>query len=166
MAPRLIKLASTPKIFISDNANNKHIGITDATTSPDLKLPNRRTTTKITIKQPKIRFSAIVKVVLPINSLLSKKGFIRMPGGRAGEISFTLSFTALITSLELAPFSIITCPKTFSPSPLPVIAPKRVALPKPTVATSLIKTGVPFLFSITIFSMSSIEFASPSPLTK
>ena len=54
-------------------ANNKHNGITEATTKPERQFPNNNTTTKITIKQPNIRFSATVKVVFPTNSLRSKK---------------------------------------------------------------------------------------------
>ena len=48
-------------------ANYKHSGITEATTNPERQFPSKRTTTKITIKQPKIKFSATVKVVLPTN---------------------------------------------------------------------------------------------------
>ncbi len=73
MAPRLIKLASTPKRFIMEMANNKLIGITEATTKPERQFPKSKTTTKITIREPKIKFSATVKVVLFISSVLSKK---------------------------------------------------------------------------------------------
>ena len=76
IAPKLIKLASIPKIFMNEIANNKQSGITDATTNPERQLPNNSTTTKITIKQPRIKFSATVKVVLPTNSLRSKKPLI------------------------------------------------------------------------------------------
>ena len=72
IAPRLIKLASTPKMFIIEMANNKLNGITEATTKPERKLPSNKTTTKMTINDPKIRFSDTVKVVLPISSLRSK----------------------------------------------------------------------------------------------
>ncbi len=127
MAPKLIKFASTPKMYISESANNIHMGITEATTKPERILPSNRTTTKMTIKQPKMRFSAMVDVVLSISSLRSRNGLMLMPGGSDGEICATFSFTASMTAFELPPFSIITCPNTFSPSPLPVIAPKRVA---------------------------------------
>ncbi len=60
MAPKLIKLASTPKRYMRDKAKSKHKGITEATTNPDLRLPNKITTTKMTIKHPKIRFSVTV----------------------------------------------------------------------------------------------------------
>ena len=76
IAPRLIKLASTPKTYIKDKAKSKHKGITEATTSPERKLPKSNTTTKMTIRQPKIRFSLTVKVVFAISSLRSRKGLI------------------------------------------------------------------------------------------
>ena len=114
-------------MYINESANNKHNGITEATTKPERRFPKSKTTTKITIKHPKIRFSAIVKVVLAISSLRSKNGLIEIPLGNEDCISATRCFTASITALELASLSIITCPKTFSPSPFPVIAPKRLA---------------------------------------
>jgi len=66
----------------------------------------------------------------------------------------------------LASFNIITCPSTFSPSPFPVIAPKRVALPNPTLATFFMRMGISFTFLTTIFPMSSKDDTSPSPLIK
>tara|TARA_Y100001963_G_scaffold142109_1_gene211199 strand:- start:280 stop:471 length:192 start_codon:yes stop_codon:yes gene_type:complete len=59
-------------MFISEMANNKLNGITDATTKPERKLPSNNTTTNMTIKDPKIKFSDTVKVVLPISSLRYK----------------------------------------------------------------------------------------------
>ena len=82
IAPKLIKLASTPNKYIMEIANNKLSGITDATTNPERKFPSNKTTTKITISDPKIRFSETVNVVFPINSLRSKKGFIYTPSGK------------------------------------------------------------------------------------
>ncbi|MNS18955.1 hypothetical protein D3C72_506620 [compost metagenome] len=76
MAPKLIKLASMPKIFINEIANNKQSGMTEATTNPERQLPNNRTTTKITIKHPRIKFSATVKVVFPTSSLRSRNPLI------------------------------------------------------------------------------------------
>ena len=127
IAPKLIKLASTPKIYINESANKRLSGMTEATTNPERRLPKSSTTTKITIKLPKMRFSATVNVVLAISSLRSRKGLMEMPGGKVDCISATRFFTASITALELASFSIMTCPKTFSPSPFPVMAPKRLA---------------------------------------
>ena len=107
IAPRLIRLASMPNIRISEIANNRERGITDATTSPERKLPNNRTTTNITIRHPKIRFSATVKVVLATSSLRSKKALMYTPSGKAFCTSSTRSFIALMVSLESAPLSII-----------------------------------------------------------
>ena len=76
IAPKLIKLASILKIFIKVMAKSKHNGITEATTNPERQFPSKTTTTKITIKQPKIRFSATVKVVFPTSSLRSRKPFM------------------------------------------------------------------------------------------
>jgi hypothetical protein len=63
-------------------ANNKQSGITEATTKPDRQLPNNKTTTKITIKQPRIKFSATVNVVLPTNSLRSKNPLMYTHSGK------------------------------------------------------------------------------------
>ena len=60
MAPKLIKLASILKMLINEIANNKLKGITEATTKPDRILPNNKTTIKITIRDPIIKFSEIV----------------------------------------------------------------------------------------------------------
>ena len=127
IAPKLSRLASTSKIFIIPKAKSKHKGITEATTKPLRQLPKRSTTTKITIRKPRIRFSLMVKVVFAMSSLRSRKALIYTPSGSVLLISSTRSFTASITLLVLASLSIITCPSTFSPWPLPVIAPKRVA---------------------------------------
>ena len=127
IAPKLIKLASTLNMCIIPSANNKLKGITDATTNPERIFPNNKTTTKITIKQPKIKFSAMVKVVLFKSSLRSRKGLICTPLGKDFSISATRFFTLSMVALVFASFSIITCPSTFSPSPFPVIAPKRLA---------------------------------------
>ena len=76
MAPKLMRLASIPKIYIRLRANRRHKGMTEATTSPERKFPNNNTTTKMTMRKPRIRFSETVKVVLAISSLRSKTGFI------------------------------------------------------------------------------------------
>ena len=108
IAPKLIKLASTPNKYINDSAKSKLKGMTEATTNPDRILPSSNTTTKTTIKQPKIRFSAIVKVVLPINSDLSKNPLINTPSGNVDFISSNRCFTRSIVPLESAPLSIMT----------------------------------------------------------
>ena len=76
IAPKLIKLASTPNRYIKEKAKSKQRGMTEATMRPDRKFPNNKTTTKMTIRQPSIKFSMTVCVVLLISSLRSKKGFI------------------------------------------------------------------------------------------
>ncbi len=127
MAPKLIKFASTSKMYIREIAKSKLNGMTEATTRPERTFPNSKTTTKITIRHPKIKFSVIVKVVRAINSERSKNPLIITPSGRVGSISASLSFTRSMVALDPAPLSIITCPRTFSPSPLAVIAPNRLA---------------------------------------
>ena len=79
---------------MKEMANSKHNGITEATTKPERQFPNNKTTTKITIKQPKIRFSATVNVVFPTNSLLSKNPLIKTPFGNVFSISITLALTS------------------------------------------------------------------------
>ena len=127
MAPKLIKLASTLNKYIMDKANNKLKGMTEATTSPERKLPSNKTTTNTTIRQPKTRFSTMVSVVRPINSDRSKNPLITIPSGRVDSISAILALTRSMVPLLSAPLSIITCPKTFSPWPLAVMAPNRLA---------------------------------------
>ena len=146
-------------------ANIKLNGITEATTKPERQLPSSKTTTKITISDPSIRFSATVNVVFAISSLRSKKPLIYTPSGNVFCMDATRFLTVSITSLELPSLSIMICPNTFSPSPFPVMAPKRVALPKPTVATSFMYIGEPS-FLTTLFSISSSEPTRPSPRIK
>ena len=129
IAPKLIRLASTSKRYIMERANSSDKGITEAMTNPERRLPRIRTTAKMTIRKPRSRFSVTVEVVLAMSSLRSRKALILMPSGRVGSISATLFLTASITCLEFASLSIMTCPSTFSPSPLPVIAPNLVAYP-------------------------------------
>ena len=47
--------------------------MTEATTKPERIFPKSKTTTNMTIKQPRIKFSAIVVVVFVISSLKSVK---------------------------------------------------------------------------------------------
>jgi len=54
-------------------ANNKLNGITEATIRPERQLPRIRTTTNMTMSDPKIKFSATVNVILTMSSLRSKK---------------------------------------------------------------------------------------------
>ena len=128
-APRLIRLASIPKMNIMLNVKSNANGIMDETTSAERKLPRISSTTKNTIIHPNKRFSNIVAVVFPISSLRSRIGLIYTPSGKVFCTSSTRAFTSLITCLEFAFLSIIICPNTFSPSPFAVMAPKRLAYP-------------------------------------
>ncbi len=76
MAPKLIKLASTLNRYIKLKVNNILKGMIEAITKPERQFPNNKTNTNTTIRQPMVRFSMTVKVVLPINSLLSKNPLI------------------------------------------------------------------------------------------
>ena len=136
IAPKLIKLASTLNKYIMDKANNKLKGITEATTSPERRLPSNKTTTKTTMRQPKSRFSTMVKVVRPMSSERSKNPLITIPSGSVVSISAILAFTRSMVPLPSAPLSIITCPSTFSPWALAVTAPNRLAYPNFTSARS------------------------------
>ena len=127
IAPKLIRLASTPKMYIIESAKSKLNGITEATTRPERKLPKSKTTTNTTIRQPRSRFSVIVNVVRPINSDRSKNPLINTPSGSVFSISAIRSLTRSMVPLPSAPLSIMTWPKTFSPSALAVIAPNRLA---------------------------------------
>ncbi|KAF5039055.1 hypothetical protein DSECCO2_547930 [anaerobic digester metagenome] len=156
-APRLIRFASTPKMNIIDIVNKRERGIMEVITSADLMFPRSSSTVSITINAPSIRFSTTVNVVFATSSLLSTMGFIKIPSGRFSCISATLVLTSLITSLESAFFSIITCPRIVSPFPLAVIAPNLFAWPNPTLATSFTRTGFPSILFTTIFSISSTD---------
>ena len=81
IAPKLIKLALTPKIFINPKANNKDKGIAEATIKPALKLPRNRIKTKITINAPSIKFVSTVLIARFTRSVLSKNGSIMTSSG-------------------------------------------------------------------------------------
>ncbi len=72
MAPKLIKLALTPKTFIRAKANNIAKGMAEATINPALKFPKKITNTKMTISAPSIRFFCTVLIALPTKSVRSK----------------------------------------------------------------------------------------------
>ncbi len=80
-APKLMRFAQTPKIYIIINANRSASGMVEATIKPPLRFPRKITKIKITIKAPIPRFSATVEVVLFISLLLSRNGFMLMPSG-------------------------------------------------------------------------------------
>jgi len=126
-APRLIRLASIPKIYIIESVKNKASGIIEAMTSADRTFPSKRMTINTTMRHPKTRFSTTVNDVFEISSLRSRIGLMKTPSGRFFWMVATRFFTSLITSFEFAFLSIITWPRTFSPCPFAVIAPNRFA---------------------------------------
>ena len=69
---------------------------------------------------------------------------IRTPFGSEGSISFRRSFTRWITSRAFSPWRMTTMPPTVSPLPSRSETPRRISGPRPTVATSRMRTGVPF----------------------
>ncbi len=81
-APRLIRLASMPKMYIIEMVKSKASGIIDAITSAERIFPKSRITVNITIIAPRIRFSATVNDVFEISSLRSRMGLIKTPSGR------------------------------------------------------------------------------------
>ena len=72
IAPRLIRLALTPNTCIMPRAKSKARGMAEATMSPARKLPRNKTSTKITIKAPSIRFFSTVLMALPTRSVRSR----------------------------------------------------------------------------------------------
>ena len=166
IAPKLIRFAQTSNTFIKINANSNESGIVDATINPPRQFPNRKTNIKMTINAPSIKLVVTVLVVLAIKELLSKKGSIVTPSGSDFPISCIRFLTAVITLSEFAPFSIKIIPPTASPFPSLVNAPYLMASPKRTFATFLMVMGMPFWEVITMFSMSSMLLAKPSPRIK
>ena len=114
MAPRLIKLALTPKSRIMMRANSKDSGMTDAAMRPPRKLPNNSTSTNITMSAPSVKLRAMVLVVRSIRLDRSRKGLMSMPSGSDFLTLSMRSFTALTTLSELAPLSIMIIPPTAS----------------------------------------------------
>jgi hypothetical protein len=72
MAPRLIRLADTPKMRIMMMANSMASGMTEATTNPARRLPSISTRTKMTMRPPSIRFLVTVPMVLPTSTERSR----------------------------------------------------------------------------------------------
>ena len=117
-APKLIRFPETPKIFIIIIAKSIAKGMTDATKKPARRFPKNNTNTKITIKAPSKRFFSTVPIALFTILVRSRNASIFTPSGNVFWISSILVFTFLITSLELAPFIIITTAPATSPLPL------------------------------------------------
>ena len=57
-------------------------GITEATINPALKLPNKSTSTKITINAPSAKFLVTVEIALLTSFVRSKNGSITTPFGK------------------------------------------------------------------------------------
>jgi len=65
------------------------------------------------------------------------------PGGRLGAISFSLSFTWLMTFKAFSPWRMINdTPNRYS-LPVKSVTPRRMSGPRDTRATSLTRSGVP-----------------------
>ena len=92
--------------------------MTEATKNPALKFPRNKTRTKTTINAPSKRFFSTVPIALFTILVRSRNASIFTPSGNVFWISSILVFTFLITSLELAPFIIITTAPATSPLPL------------------------------------------------
>lgn len=84
------------------------------------------------------------------------------PSGSIFWILATRSSSSRVTTLALAPLSIMAMPPTHSPLPSRVMAPKRLADPNFTVATSLMWIGMPPRLATTIWRMSSSDEIMPS----
>ena len=123
MAPRLIRLPLTPKIFIMVTAKSKARGITEATTRPARKLPIKSTKMNTTIKAPSRRFFSTVPMALSTSLVRSRNGSTSTPLGRDLRICSIFSLTNPTTSALFAPLSIMTMPLTTSPLPSLVVAP-------------------------------------------
>ena len=117
-APRLIRLPLTPNKFIMMMAKSMASGITEATKKPARKFPRKSTSTNITINAPSSKFLLTVLIELFTIFVRSRKGSIITPSGNVFCMSVMRSFMSLITSLLLAPFSIITTAPETSSLPL------------------------------------------------
>ena len=98
-------------------------GITEATTSPARQLPRNSTSTNMTIRAPSAKLRATVPMALFTSLVRSRNGSTVTPSGRLFSMAVIRCFTARITSLAFAPFSMSTSPPVTSPSSLRVMAP-------------------------------------------
>ena len=162
IAPRLIRLADTPKILIIIKPNSMASGMTDATMRPARIFPRKIMRTRNTMMAPSIRFFITVEMLRFTSSERLRYGSIFTP---SGSIFCTLSIrpcSSLVTTLAFAPLSIMAIPPTHSPSPSLVIAPKRLGAPNLTFPMSEMCTGTPSLLVITVFSISDKSLIIPS----
>ena len=162
IAPRLIRLAVTPKIRIRMNANSIASGMTEATISPARMLPKKMISTTNTIIAPSIRLCTTVEIFRFTNSERFRYGSMLTPSGNSFCIFSTRFSSSCVTTLALAPFNIMAIPPTHSPFPSLVIAPKRLGAPKRTMPTSLMCTGMPLRLATTICSISLVRLIMPS----
>ena len=122
--------------------------------------------TMMTIMLSSMSFSFKVATALSMRSDLSYVVTISTPSGRAGFISSILFFTRWMTSYMFSPNLTTTTPPMTSPSPLSSATPRLISGPSVTYPTSRTRTGVPFSYFRTIFSMSVTLLMYPLPLTK
>ena len=118
IAPKLIRLALTPKRFIIPKAKSKESGMAVATISPARRFPKKSTKMKMTISAPSKRFFSTVWMARCTKSVRSKKGSITISSGRDCCMVGSFSLIRLTTSWLFSPLSIITTPPTASTSPL------------------------------------------------
>ncbi len=97
IAPRLIRLAETPKTSIHPKAKSIERGMTEAVISPARQFPIKSTSTNMTMIPPSKRFTATVLMVLFTRIDLSKKACISKPSGRLAFMLSTRCLTRLIT---------------------------------------------------------------------
>ena len=163
IAPSDMRLPSMPNAFIMPKAKSMLSGMTDATTSPARQLPRNSTSTNMTMSPPSMRLRAIVPSTLPTRSVRSMNGSMTTPSGSERCICAMRSFTLRLTSWKFSPLSMMAMPATTSPSPLRVTAPKRVAWPSCTCATSPMRTGVAPTVLTAMSAMSCNEPTRPMP---
>ena len=162
IAPKLIRLADTPNIRIRMKPKSMASGMTEATISPALTLPRKTISTMKTMNAPSMRFFTTVEMLRFTNSVRLRYGSIVTPSGNICCTFSTRFSSSRVTTLALAPLSIMAIPPTHSPFPSIVMAPNRLGAPKRTSPISATCTGIPPLFATTICSISFISFIIPS----
>ena len=115
-APKLIRFPVTPKRFIMPMANSMDSGITEATISPALRFPRKKTRINKTIIAPSSKLVFTVPKVRLTNLVRSRKVLISTPSGRVFSICFMRSSICPITFAAFAPFNMSTTAPETSPS--------------------------------------------------
>ena len=118
MAPKLIRLALTPKSCIMPKAKSRESGMAVTTINPARRLPKKSTKTKMTIRAPSKRFFSTVWIARCTKSVRSKKGSMTISSGRDCCMVGSFSLIRLTTWWLFSPLSIMTTPPTASTSPL------------------------------------------------